>query len=42
MNAKIYKDILSTQLIGNKIDVDLCKMVIGYHAEELSHRCVVE
>ena len=42
MNVKIYKDILSSQLIGNKIEVDLCKTVTGYHVEELSHRCVVE
>ena len=42
MNVKIYKDILSAHLIGNKIEVDLCKMVIGYHAEELFHRCAVE
>ena len=37
MNVKIYKDILSAQLIGNKIEVDLCKMVTGYRIEELSH-----
>ena len=42
MNAKIYKDILSTQLIGNKIGVDLCKMVTGYCAEELFQKCAVE
>ena len=42
MNVKIYKDILSAQLIGNKIEVDLCKTVTGYHAEELSHRCAVK
>ena len=36
------KDILSAQLIGNKIEVDLCKTVIGYCAEELSHRCTVK
>ena len=42
MNVNIYKDILSAQLIGNKIEVDLCRMVTGYHAEELSHRYVVE
>ena len=42
MNVKIYKDILSAQLIGNKIEVDLCKTVIGYHEEELSHRCAVK
>ena len=42
MNEKIYKDILSVELIGNKIEVDLCKMVIDYCAEELSHRCIVK
>ena len=42
MNVKIYKDILSAQLIGNKIEVDLCKTVTGYRAEELSRRCVVK
>ena len=42
MNVKIYKDILSAQLIGNKIEVDLCKTVTGYHKEELSHKCAVK
>ena len=42
MNVNIYKDILSAQLIGNKIEVDLCKMVTGYSAEDLSHRCAVK
>ena len=42
MNVKIYKDILSAQLIGNKIEVDLCKTVTGYRVEELSHICVVK
>ena len=42
MNVKIYKDILSAQLIGNKIEVDLCETVIGYHAEELSYRCTIK
>ena len=35
MNVKIYKDILSAQLIGNKIEVDLCKTVTGYHARRV-------